>query len=155
MKILVIAPHADDETLGMGGTIARLGQEGHRVVVAVMTGHGDEGAHPLGDRGVWDRVRAEAGEAMEVLGVQELIFREIPAVGVAEEPLWKLNRVTGELIEQVAPQALYVPFPLDLHRDQRPADRDQRERDPAMRRSMRSTGSTRKRGQAARPLRSP
>ena len=42
MSILVIAPHADDETLGMGGTIARLGSEGREVNVAVMTGPGAE-----------------------------------------------------------------------------------------------------------------
>ena len=30
-KIMVIAPHADDEVLGLGGTIARYSSEGHDV----------------------------------------------------------------------------------------------------------------------------
>ena len=38
MRTLVVAPHADDETLGCGGTIVRLVREGHEVTVAVMTG---------------------------------------------------------------------------------------------------------------------
>ena len=31
MKILVAAPHPDDEVLGCGGTIARLASEGHEI----------------------------------------------------------------------------------------------------------------------------
>ncbi|HIB69270.1 MAG TPA: hypothetical protein EYO33_30350, partial [Phycisphaerales bacterium] len=42
MKVLVIAPHADDETLGVGGTIRKHAEAGDQVVVAVMTGPGKE-----------------------------------------------------------------------------------------------------------------
>jgi len=31
MKILVVSPHPDDETLGAGGTIFRFKREGHQV----------------------------------------------------------------------------------------------------------------------------
>lgn len=119
MKALIVAPHADDETLGMGGTIARLVDEGHEVTVAVLTGHGDDEPHPLWPRSLWDAVRAEARTAMDVLGVERLIFEEIPAVGVADQPVWKLNSITEKLVRDCAPEALYVPFPFDLHKDHR------------------------------------
>ncbi len=118
MKVLVIAPHADDETIGAGGTIARLAAEGHHVTVAVVTGHGDA-PHPLWPTSVWDTVRGEAARAMEILGVRDLLFEEVPAAMVADEPVWKLNAATGRLVERVAPDALYVPFPYDLHKDHR------------------------------------
>lgn len=118
MKILVIAPHADDETLGMGGALARFAAEGHEVTVAVLTGHGG-GEHPLWPPSVWETVRREARRAMSVLGVERLLFEEIPAAQVAEEPVWKLNKVTLELVERVRPESLYVPFPFDLHKDHR------------------------------------
>jgi LmbE family N-acetylglucosaminyl deacetylase len=116
--VLVVAPHADDETLGMGGTIARLVAEGHQVTVAVLTGHGAE-PHPLWPPASWETVRAEARRAMAVLGVEDLRFAEVPAARVAEEPPWKLNQLTDELVREVSPEALYVPFPLDLHKDHR------------------------------------
>ena len=56
-RILVIAPHADDEVLGVGGTMARRSLEGDDVIVAVFTGHGDE-PHPLWGRKGWDVVRS-------------------------------------------------------------------------------------------------
>lgn len=113
-----MAPHADDETLGMGGTIARLVAEGRRVTVAVLTGHGPE-PHPLWPPATWDTVRGEAQRAMAVLGVEDLRFFEVPAARVAEEPPWRLNRLTDELVREVGPEVLYVPFALDLHKDHR------------------------------------
>ena len=42
MKIVVVAPHPDDAELGMGGTIARLVDEGHDVlIVDLPPGTGD------------------------------------------------------------------------------------------------------------------
>ena len=35
MKVLVIAPHADDEVIGVGGTMARYAAEGHEVDLVV------------------------------------------------------------------------------------------------------------------------
>jgi LmbE family N-acetylglucosaminyl deacetylase len=119
MRILVVAPHADDETLGAGGTMARLASEGHDVTVAVMTGHGTGGPHPLAPQSVWDTVRAEAREATAILGVQQLIFREIPAACVADQPVHVLNEVAAKVVDQVRPDLLFVPFLWDLHKDHR------------------------------------
>ena len=37
MKVLVVAPHPDDEVLGVGGTITRLSSEGNDVTVTIVT----------------------------------------------------------------------------------------------------------------------
>lgn len=119
MRILVVSPHADDETIGMGATIARYAEEGHEVVVAVMTGHGDEEPHPIWPQETWDTVRAEAREAHGILGVKQVLFHEIPAARVADQPVWKLNKITDEVVASVRPDMLFVPFPFDLHKDHR------------------------------------
>lgn len=116
MTILVIAPHADDEVLGMGGTIARLVEESQRVVVAVTTGHGDQ-PHPLWPPETWDRVRVECEIAATILGITEVIFRELPAACLDVTPAWQINKVVQQLIEEVAPTEIYMPFPFDLHKD--------------------------------------
>ena len=118
-RVLVVAPHADDETIGMGGTIAKHAAAGAEVFVAVVTGHGEERPHPLWKRDVWDTVRAEAAEACEILGVKELMFADVPAVEVDQQPAWKLNQITGAFVTDVKPDVLYVPFPYDLHKDHR------------------------------------
>ena len=118
MRVLVVAPHADDESLGAGGTIARHAAEGDEVFIAVMTGPG-QGAHPVFPRETWDVVRAEAARAAEVLGVKQLAFRELPAVLVSDQPVHEVNREAAEVLEEFTPDVLYVPFPYDLHRDHR------------------------------------
>jgi len=119
MKILVVAPHADDETLGMGGTIARYAHEGHDVSVAIMTGHGEKRPHPIWPKSNWEKIRAEAKEAHKVLGVKKTIFHEIPAAMVADEAQWKLNQITLDVIIDTEPEILFVPFVFDLHKDHR------------------------------------
>ena len=47
MNILVAGPHPDDQELGMGGTIARLASQGHRVLLLALT---DGEPTPPGDR---------------------------------------------------------------------------------------------------------
>lgn len=116
MTVLVIAPHADDETLGMGGTIAKLAREGKRVVVGVPTGPGDE-PHPLWPASYWDEIRAEAAEAMKLLGVDELLFDNLPAACLDRTPVHRINRSVSDMIASVRPEELYLPYLHDLHKD--------------------------------------
>lgn len=118
MSILVIAPHADDETLGMGGSIARFVTEGKKVTVAVLTGPGTD-PHPLWPREFWETVRGEAAEAMKVLGVSDLLFENLPAACLSEVPVHQLNAIVSSLVTNVDPEELYLPYYHDLHHDHR------------------------------------
>jgi LmbE family N-acetylglucosaminyl deacetylase len=84
-----------------------------------MTGHGEGAAHPLWPRSVWVQVREEARSAASELGLHELLFEELPAVLVSQQPLWSLNSTTSKIVERICPDVLYVPFPFDLHADHR------------------------------------
>lgn len=117
-RILVVAPHADDEVLGVGGTMARLSSEGNEVVVAILTGHGLE-PHPLWQRETWDTIRQESSEAHKVLGVSSTLYAELPAVLVPEVPVYQVNKIVSDLFEDVRPEILFIPFLYDLHYDHR------------------------------------
>lgn len=119
LRILVIAPHADDESLGMGGTIARYVKSGAEVHVALLTGHGEDAAHPFIPKSDFDIVRREFGAALDVLGVAHRHVRELPAVMLDSLPTHKINAVARDLVERVRPHRLYLPFAFDLHRDHR------------------------------------
>jgi LmbE family N-acetylglucosaminyl deacetylase len=69
MRILIIAPHADDEVLGCGGLIARRVREGHDVEVAVVT----MGDVHLGGvvKSTAERRREELARAASILGIPE------------------------------------------------------------------------------------
>ena len=116
MRILVIAPHADDEVLGMGGTIARMVDRGFEVQVAVLTGHGDD-PPPMWPREHWERIRIECAAALQILGCNKPIFHELPAACLDSTPSYKVIKVISTLVSDFRPQEIYVPFAFDLHRD--------------------------------------
>lgn len=66
MNIVVVAPHPDDAELGMGGTIARMVDDGHSVLIVDMT---DGEPTP---KGTPARRRQEAEDATRILGCQRL-----------------------------------------------------------------------------------
>lgn len=113
MKILVIAPHADDEVLGVGGTIARYAEEGHQVYVCVVT----VGQVPMFPQDVILAIREEALAAHDLLGVQESIFLELPAVLLSEVPKYEINGKLSEVVSRVKPDIVYIPHFGDMHLD--------------------------------------
>lgn len=114
--VLVVAPHADDETLGVGATISRFVDEGRKVTVAVMTGRGNE-PHPLFPDDAFSRVRTEFQHAMRVLGVSDFMFFDLPTTLLTEIPVHTINGIAAEVIDSVKPDLVFLPFEHDLHRD--------------------------------------
>ena len=86
-RVLVVAPHPDDESLGAGGTIAKFSQQGHEVAVLVVSGH----LPPLYRREDYETTVEEARKAFAVLGVKSNRFLEIPATMVAQQPVHVVN----------------------------------------------------------------
>src|SRR5688572_17251729 len=111
-RILVIAPHPDDETLGAGGTIAKFCDRGDQVSVLVVSGH----LPPLYPRDVYETTVKEAKQAFATLGVAESRFLEIPATMIGNEPVHVVNGKIGDVVREVAPQIVLCPFP-DRHVD--------------------------------------
>jgi len=119
-RIVVLAPHMDDEVLGCGGTIARHVAAGSDVKVVFLTdgrlGHaaGEDPARTVTVR------RAESERAARVLGVNRLFFLD-----AADGRLGADTVVAGrlhEVLEHERPEIVYLPFFLERHPDHRAAN---------------------------------
>jgi LmbE family N-acetylglucosaminyl deacetylase len=113
-RMLVVSPHADDETLGPGGTIARFVHAGGEVTVLTVTGD----LPPVYPPGVWEMTVDESRLAHAILGVKRSIFWERPAVTLGQVPVYELNHEFLKVVEEVAPDIVLVPF-YDRHVDHR------------------------------------
>lgn len=111
--VLVIAPHPDDEVLGLGGTMARLADAGAEVHVAIVT----TGRAPRFAADQVARVRAEAAAAHSLLGVAQTHYLDCPAAELGEYAHADLNAAVAGVVRQVAPRTLFAPHPGDIHLD--------------------------------------
>ncbi|MFO7803734.1 MAG: PIG-L deacetylase family protein [Desulfovermiculus sp.] len=110
---LVFAPHPDDETFGMGGTIALASGRGVRVEVVVMTG--GEGAGEVQTR------RQECLAAGNVLGVARHHFWSLPDRGVRQAASVSLE--VSSILDSLAPQTIFLPGIQEFHPDHRATTR--------------------------------
>ena len=124
-NILVVGPHPDDQELGMGGTIARLAEQGHDVLLLDMT-NGEP--TPYGD----PVTRAkEAGAAAAVLSPDASRFPESKPVrrvllGLANREVVhtvKARHKVAGVIRAHQADIMFVPYPEDAHPDHRAVTR--------------------------------
>ncbi len=113
MKVLVFAPHPDDEILGVGGTIAKRTQNKDEVYVCVVT----RGVKPLYDDAGIQIIQAQCREADKKLGASETIFLDFPAVMLETVPRYEFNGRISEVVQQIKPDEVYIPHRGDMQLD--------------------------------------
>lgn len=111
-RVLVISPHPDDETLGLGGVIAKMKSDGNEVFVLTVSGH----LPPIYDEKDFEITLREAKNAFDILGVDESKFLKIPATMIGEEPVHLLNQKISSVVMEYKPHYVFIPFP-DRHID--------------------------------------
>jgi len=114
MKILVLAPHADDAEMGCGGSIARFLDEGNEVYYGVFS---------LCDKSLPDEcppgtLRGELLDASSVLGVPE------ENINVYDYPVRYHPENRQDILEDLVdlkrkldPDMVFVPSSTDVHQD--------------------------------------
>lgn len=112
-KVLVLAPHPDDDVLGCGGTIVRLVEAGVAVHVGIVT----RADPPLFPAKTVSTGRREAAAAHDLLGVTETHYLNQPAAALDRVSHADLNAAIAGLVEAIAPDTLFIPFAGDVHVD--------------------------------------
>ena len=115
-RVLVLVPHADDESLGCGGVIALHHRQGDRVKVVIVTdgAAGDPKGYYVGCDYPALR-REESRRAGAILGVSDLEHWDYPDGKLT--PIPELVERIGALLAIERPDILYRPSINEIHPD--------------------------------------
>lgn len=112
MRTLIIAPHRDDEIIGVGGTILKRKSAGGFVAVAIVTARkGDVLPEST------QRIHAEMLRCHAFCGIDKLI--EFPFAANKLELFSRLdfNQAFLDAVREVEPDEVYIPFWGDMQKD--------------------------------------
>ena len=116
MKTIVIAPHPDDEVLGVGGTLLRRKAEGAKVAwlivtaISVQSGWSEEKVKQRAD---------EVKRVTELFGFDEVFTLNFPTTQLDRLPMSDLVAGISEVFRSFKPEEVFVPHPSDVHTDHR------------------------------------
>ncbi len=121
-RVLVLAPHPDDEVFGCGAALADLLSRGARVRVVLWT----DGAGETRDADTRTKIAsertAESRQALAILGLVET-ERDVVNAGFRDRELGsEPARLRGEISREVRefrPDIVFVPSPVEIHPDHR------------------------------------
>ena len=112
MNVLVIAPHRDDELLGVGGTILKRKAEGDRVSVCIVT------AKEGGDWGPLTKSTHRDMEAVfEYCGIDEYIGLRFAPVILESYPRKEINQAIHDVASSCQAEEIYIPHWGDMQKD--------------------------------------
>jgi LmbE family N-acetylglucosaminyl deacetylase len=113
-RILVAAPHPDDETLGCGGTILRAAAGDDEVHWLIVT-HISEALGFSKERvATREKEIRRVADRFEVSTVTNL---EFPTTRLDAIPIGDLVDAIGDVFRRVEPTTVYVPYRNDIHTD--------------------------------------
>jgi N-acetylglucosamine malate deacetylase 1 len=114
-RILVIGAHPDDETMGVGGTIAKMVVDRFHTELCIVT----SGYEPLITKKEFDLRRKEAMVASKILGFDKVHFLELPAVKLDTVPKTQINGSLADIIEKTKPDTIFTTSVTDINMDHR------------------------------------
>jgi LmbE family N-acetylglucosaminyl deacetylase len=117
-RVLVLAPHPDDESIGCGGSLALHASRGDAVRVVLLTS-GEQGGHGVPPAEAGAVREREAAAACAVLGVERPDFWRQPdgALRASERLIGRLSA----LLHEWRPSLVYAPHRAEAHPDHRAA----------------------------------
>ncbi|KAB3534169.1 PIG-L family deacetylase [Alkaliphilus pronyensis] len=113
-RVLVIAPHVDDETIGLGGTLLKHVEDNSSIhCVYITDGSGSNTELPKEE--ITKARQQEAKKIQELIGINELYFMN--EVDGSIQPSESLQKRIYSIVDKVKPDVIYTPFLIDAHSD--------------------------------------
>jgi len=113
-NILVISAHPDDETLGLGGTLALHSKNKDKISILILT-DGESGRKTPYQK-ISSR-KKQAKEACKILGIDKINFLDFPDQKLDTFPLLEIAKKIEEEVNQFKPDIVYTHFWGDTNQD--------------------------------------
>lgn len=116
MKVIVIATHPDDETLGCGGSLLRHKSFGDEIYWLIVTTA--DGRFGYTNEQIDKRMR-EIEKVAAAYRFDEVIEFKLPVTELDTMPTKDLVLKIREVFDRLKPEVVYLPFSHDAHSDHR------------------------------------
>ncbi len=115
-NVIIVSPHPDDMEIGMGGTVAKMLDEGVQVISLVVTdGRRSTSVYGLEEEEIVELRESEVREAVGILGIDYLILLRLKDVR-SEENKTEFKNELRKTIARFNPAEIYMPHPeIDKH----------------------------------------
>jgi LmbE family N-acetylglucosaminyl deacetylase len=110
-RVMVVAPHPDDDAIACGGTVLRHAQAADRVTIAICTD--GRRSRALADPALMAAHRkAEAMQAARLMRGVDMRWMGLPE---GEWAIPQMREALGALLEELRPDLVYAPSRVDFH----------------------------------------
>ncbi len=116
MKIMVVSPHPDDETLGAGGTLLKMKDKGYEIYWLNVTSMKEEYGYTR------ERIRErqeEIDSVKKAYCIDGFIDLGLEPAGLDKYDSAQLIYSFKQTLEEVRPAILLLPYRFDVHSDHR------------------------------------
>lgn len=111
MNYLFVVAHPDDEVLGAGATIEKLVSQGHKVAVAIMSGHA------AARKNLSNTLAEDEANAMKIMGVDKVYHADFPNIKMNTVPHLDLVKFIESCIDDWKAEAIFTHHPSDVNID--------------------------------------
>lgn len=114
-KVLIIAPHADDEVLGCGGFINK-NKKKYDINVLILTNANKGNPKQFSEKKI-SEIRKECLVSSKVLGIKKVSFENFPAPNLDQFPVSLIAETIKNYVNKFKPKMVFIPDKTDLHID--------------------------------------
>ena len=119
-KVLVVAVHADDETLGCGGTLLKHKAQGDEIYWLLLTGPTPNHPSNFTEEKIQSR-KNRVKQVNEAYNFDGFEYLELPTQLLHKLDLRDIIKKISEIFKRIQPNIIYTMFANDVHSDHRVA----------------------------------
>jgi len=114
MRVMVIAPHPDDELLGVGGTLIKRKLAGYKLAWVIVTS--------ISEANGWDKALVkekikQVENIRDLVGFDHVYELDFPATSIDSIPIKQIVSSISQCIHDFEPDEIFIPSMSDVHTD--------------------------------------